>query len=95
MIRCKIEQDFMSRNLKVWLAMDTAHGADVWYPSGEMHQIKEGELIIPSLLIPQPMMEALLREAQNFIPATDATTAHLKDAIEVRDRLLTMVEKRK
>lgn len=38
------------------------------------------------------VLEALLRATGDIVPASDATTAHLNDAIGIRDRLLSLVE---
>jgi hypothetical protein len=48
---------------------------------------------IPFFLHVDPeTLEAIVRASSDAVPASDATTSHLKDAIGVRDRLLAMVE---
>lgn len=47
---------------------------------------------IPSLFLPREALEALLETAAEVAPPSPAQGAHLADAIDVRDRLLKMVE---
>jgi hypothetical protein len=47
----------------------------------------------PSLELPVDLFEQLVGEASDFFPPSAATDRHLKDAVEVRDRLLALVEK--
>lgn len=44
--------------------------------------------------LPEGALDALMREYAKVAAPTPATERHLKDAIEVRDRLLALVEKR-
>lgn len=95
-MKARIEEDVFTDRLKVWLYLDgapvqllrlAADGPPTYVA------VLDGETPRPTLTIPRRALEALLREAQGFVPASDATTAHLNDAMSVRDRLLALVER--
>lgn len=44
-------------------------------------------------MIHEEALKALIGASTDSFPASDATTAHLKDTIAVRDRLLSLVER--
>lgn len=46
----------------------------------------------PSFALTRDVLEALVAAAAGHVDAEAATVAHLKDAVAVRDRLLTMIE---
>lgn len=46
----------------------------------------------PSLELPVDLYEQLIEAGSDFFPPSAATDRHLKDAVEVRDRLLSLVE---
>jgi hypothetical protein len=48
----------------------------------------------PSLIFTKDMLEAFVSAACHEVPPGEAVERHLKDALSVRDRLLTLVEKR-
>lgn len=95
-MKAHVEQDFVSGRLKVWLWQETPHGIAQYYPHTDAaHLVERGRDALmqePSLTLEREALEALLRESQGFVSSTDATTAHLSDAVQVRDRLLTLVE---
>ena len=53
----------------------------------------EGEVVEPFMRLRPEALKALLAAAGEYTESSDATVAHLKDAIAVRDRLLTLVER--
>ena len=55
-------------------------------------EVEDGDFPPPLLDIPTDMWIAMAGELQSVSVATDATSAHLDDAKEVRDRLLVLVE---
>lgn len=96
-MRCRIEPEILTHAVKVWLYYDGEGGTYVWRPSagaGALQQVEEGAAVVePSLRLSDEALEALVREAQGFVSASDATTRHLDDAVAVRDRLMLLVEK--
>lgn len=90
-----LEHDWSRRATKVWIVEGTndrrllvSRGQDEW----ESVAIQQGKVLPePSIVFPDGVLEALVREASNVLPATDATTRHLDDAIKVRDRLLAVI----
>lgn len=56
-------------------------------------QHSSGAIVPPFLTLSPEVMKAIVDAGTGTFPPTDATTAHLKDAIAVRDRLLTVVER--
>lgn len=59
-----------------------------------MRNIEDGAALpAPSFILPGQALEALVREATKVLPPSDATVDALKDAREMRDRLLAMVER--
>jgi hypothetical protein len=46
----------------------------------------------PSLVLPHDVLRLLVGEANDYLPPSAATDLALKDAKEVRDRLLSLVE---
>lgn len=63
-------------------------GDGVW-KSEQDDNVEKAE---PSLVLPHAMAEEMIRSAQGFVHADDATVKHLNDTIMVRDRLLALVE---
>lgn len=47
----------------------------------------------PTLILPIEVFKLLAEKALEDMPPSTATVQHLKDAIQVRDRLLSIVEK--
>lgn len=98
-MKARIERDWASLAAKVWFYEASEIGTRVLRPSDggwSWEAVEHGQsLPDPSLKIPEDALQELVREASNILPAEDATTKHLNDAIGVRDRLLTIVEKRR
>lgn len=65
-------------------------GNGVWKTEAAEVTSDPGE---PSLVLTPQMAEEMVRAAQGFVHADDATVKHLNDTIAVRDRLLSLVEK--
>lgn len=60
----------------------------------EWREYEDGERLEgPSLSLPDDVWRALSGKINGVLPASEATERHLKDAVEIRDRLLTLVEK--
>jgi len=62
-------------------------------PSTLLRRYPRNESIPPSFFIPSEALEALVKEASGILPPSEATVEALNDTREVRDRLLTLVEK--
>jgi hypothetical protein len=45
----------------------------------------------PSMILSRDMLESFIEATRDIIPASEATQAHLKDAIAVRDKLLNIL----
>jgi hypothetical protein len=98
-VKVHIERDWMSRSLRVWFYESAReNGATLIKVKGsdalERVEVPAGVHPEPSLVLPEDFVEALIREASDVLPPSDATSAHLSDARSTRDRLLAMIEKR-
>lgn len=68
-------------------AVESRDGGLSWEP------VDEGaKPSTPLLSLPTEVVEKLARALHGVVPASDATQEHLKDAREVRDRLLALIE---
>lgn len=96
-MKAKIERDWMSQMVKVWLYTDGGPDVHVLGADGAMHPHRAdvADLPEPTFRLPEEGLAAVVREASNILPVTDATSAHLADAIGVRERLLVLVEARR
>lgn len=52
-----------------------------------------GEPVKPTLELPTDALEAIIAAAGDVLPPSAATDRHLRDAVEIRDRLLALVER--
>lgn len=59
-----------------------------------MEPVPYGAVPPPSIVLRQDAFHALAESVSRFVPAGEATSEHLRDAVEMRDRLLAMVEAR-
>lgn len=96
-MRCRIEREPLTNFVNVWLYTEGETGAYVWRPSAgplALEKVEPGVATVePSLRLSDEVLEALVREAQGFVSASDATTRHLDDAVAVRDRLMVLIER--
>ena len=94
-----IEQDFLTQRVKIYVYTEDLQGHRQFLQCagpGEYRNvgINEGELTPPPLLeLSRLVFLELVREIKHVKEPSEATQAHLDDAIAVRDRLLTMVER--
>jgi hypothetical protein len=102
-MRVKIQEDVCTDRYKVWILDDslslTPRNGVVVYPDSTynpkcMTYAYNEILPGPSLILTRDMLQALAEEAVKTIPPNESMANHLKDAIAIRDRLLTMAEKR-
>ena len=99
-VKARIERDWANAMVRVWLFEPRETGTRVLRILGkdvyQWDDVENGALLPePTLYLPDEALQELVREASNVVPVEDATSAHLQDAIEVRDRLLSLVEKRR
>jgi hypothetical protein len=68
-----------------------SQGGDRWSfeDISEGRQTNDAE---PTFEMPLDMLEAIVAAAHDILPPSAATDRHLKDAVAVRDRLLTLLE---
>lgn len=102
-MKCYIDPDPMRRLTKVFLVahddlagkvrvlrFNGGEGSDEWvwdeYPQSEY-------IPQPSLVLPEQAVQALADELAGYRSPSAAQAEHLNDAREVRDRVLTMLEK--
>lgn len=96
-MRAKIEHNWQDNTVSVWILEDSLSRLAVLDSSLEVfHDLPPSTADVPppTLRLPVPAFEALVREAGTTTQASDATVEALRDTREIRDRLLTMVEKR-
>ena len=97
--KVRIEQAWTRDAVKVWFYTPLANGTTrvhrlVGHDQWEDVLVEaNGLLPDPSLVLPASALGALVAEAGDILPPSAATDRHLKDTIDVRDRLLSLVEK--
>ena len=100
-MKVRIEGNFATAGHRVWLYDRMVHGLRVLRlpPIGETGGFPYWEdvdssaaEITPTVELPAGALEALIAEGEEHVPTTSATVDALKDAREVRDRLLALVE---
>lgn len=101
-MRVKILSDPCTDLYKVWILDDnlclSSRRGTVVYPDSTCHpkcvSYDYGEVMPePSLILTRDTLQAFAEEAIKTVPPNESMNLHLKDAIVVRDRLLTIVEK--
>lgn len=87
------ERDVATDEVRIWF-VDRARGLMVRRrPDGmfETYEKQEGHRYEPALVLPASLYNALVRDSQR--ENTNAQAKHLDDAIKVRDRVLSMVDR--
>jgi hypothetical protein len=98
-MKVHVEHEWMSDGYRVYLYEHHTGGSMVQlFPvdgkTWRQEEIGLGEMLAgPSFTLSRRMMDAFIEATRNIIPASEATQAHLQDAITLRDRLLAMIEK--
>ena len=95
-----IEDNWRARTLDIWLT-DCAGKMHGHYSINgnelevEWTERRESEVWSeePTLRLPKEVAEDIIRAMEGHVHAQDATSRHLDDAIAVRDRLLSIVER--
>ncbi len=96
-MRAHVRDLFARQSVEVFFYSQAAPGQllHYWLKDGEWVSgpIKEGTWPEqPSLVLPREMLQALVDESEEVLEPDGATNRHLKDAVKVRDRLLSLVE---
>ena len=92
-----IQYDVHSNATKVFAVSEWPNGK-CYYTIGDggiilAHRTEEGQKIEPMLEVHENgFLQGLASAIQGVMPVSDATTAHLRDAVSVRDRLLSIIE---
>lgn len=96
-MKARVERNWMNHSVKIWLyhqgppiRLVRVLGPDTFQ---DEILVEGAELPEPSLQLPEEALSALIAAVSEILPASDATTGHLKDAVMVRDRLLSLVER--
>lgn len=90
-MRAYVEQIPGTMEVAAWLMDDRG----VYDGAGHFVELEQGlrlTEIAPTLKLPEDAFAALIAEGANVMPPDRAQGRHLEDTIEVRDRLLAMVE---
>jgi hypothetical protein len=86
-----VEHNWRRRTVDVWLYH--SGGYQVRFSEATVVKVEDRAENEPSLRIPLPLFELMMREAEGVVPAGTGTTEALRDTRQVRDRLLALVEK--
>lgn len=78
------------RVLRVVSALDEGDFAVQWQEYDPNHHNAD---LGPTLVLPMQVAEAVVEALGDYLPPDAAQGEHLKDAIQVRDRLLALVER--
>lgn len=96
-MKVKVEPVWQSFAVNVWFYQHAPDGAiEVFRPEAPLSPERvasEVDLPAPSLVLPNDWIAALVAEASDQLPPSSAQAAHLADAVMVRDRLLTLIER--
>lgn len=95
--KCHIDRDPIRRHIKIYLWRESPGGNQYIQVNGPdsfiNHDIPQAGVIDPFITLPEDWLRAIIEATSDLKQPTPATQAHLEDAITVRDRLLTMVER--
>lgn len=97
-MRTVVEHDVATRHVNVWV-FTTADGdyvlrmpmAPLAVPTWD--QVEFGERPAPTLRLDESVFAAIVQEGMQVVPASSVMERAWKDAIGVRDRLLSIIEK--
>jgi hypothetical protein len=95
----RLEQDWPRDGFNLWIydlagqhiVIHRYEGDGVWRTDRQDANTQLGD---PSLFLPRPILEDLIRASEGHVHAQDATVRHLDDVTSTRDRLLALIEKR-
>lgn len=96
-MRVEVVRRLERQGVEIFLFDQLPTGSILAYTLGERgawerHDVAPGAEMPVFLFLPQQAFEALMGAGVDFLPPSAATDAALKDAREVRDRLLGLVE---
>lgn len=95
--RVHIEQDWYSENVRIWVFSEASDPYVLRLKDGafnEWEKLEEGTAHPePTLTLRADYWEAIVTAAAKTLPVTDTALEALKDTRQVRDRLLTLIEK--
>ena len=105
-IEVHIQHDYTRDALSIYAySNDTGAARRTYYTvdiNGTLmvHTVDAGDEIAPLFVVPlwaqgADLMKALVAAATGVVEVTEATQRHLEDAMKVRDRLLTLIERKK
>lgn len=95
-MKAEIRRNPASFQASVWLYDETSQGRAVLrdIEGNEVERIINGAIIPePTFICPIDVIEALVAAGSDLLPPDRAQGKHLDDAIGVRDRLLTLIER--
>lgn len=101
-----LEHDRIRMAYKVWVFSNQpgTGNAFIHYEMGEDGAFKPPKVyqtggrgdvlpeLAPTMVLPEEVIEGIVQEASDVMPPNGATERHLYDAIDVRNRLLSMIE---
>lgn len=96
-MKVKVERDWVRDAYKVWFYLAVETGSRVLRIDGDVREWVE---VAPGAVLPEPSLilheqeaRLLAPELLGVLPPDTSMSNHLNDAVKVRDRLLTLVEK--
>ena len=96
-MKAHIWNDVTTQTVKVALLLGERHGIKLWAsPFGtrpDAIEANPGSEIPVFLTLNQEIADAIGIKPDDFVEQRDATNWHLEDALTIRDRLLTLVER--
>ena len=98
-IEAHIEHRWYDKKVDIWVYSRHHDGSlSIFYFDEEdaFVEVAAGQSLPerPSLCIPNEMLQAIVDAATPQFPPSQTLDRHLQDAIKVRDRLLTLIEKK-
>lgn len=90
-----LKQDFAFQSYQVVITNDSnTHQYVLTDGNWTLHPLDPIDTLpcVPSLVMPEHMLQAFAQAAMNKLPIDPSVASHLKDAMAVRDRLFTYLE---
>lgn len=96
-MKAHIEHIWYRKTVAVWLVEGGMLLQLLQQPSSPSEaaawvELNKQEKQQPTFELPEKALEALLEAAGDYLPPSSAQSKHLDDAIEVRDRLLNLLD---
>jgi hypothetical protein len=99
-VKVYLDRNWATTDVRIYVTQPAGLGVSyLWQLKGDQWAREEirnevvNDDLGPTIAMPSEMLEAIVAAAHDILPPSAATDRHLKDAVAVRDRLLTLIER--